>query len=86
MKLGRRRNDHKGRAAIRHYANQPEIFANLRIAFVSSSNVELQRHVTAHNPHQFVRYSYHLRHFLIFKPIDCQTFETVLSVDKFKIL
>ena len=24
MKLGRRRNYHKGRAAIRHYANQPE--------------------------------------------------------------
>ena len=26
------------RAAIRHYANQPEIFANLWIAFVSSSS------------------------------------------------
>ena len=37
MKLGRRRNDHKGRT-IRHYANQPEIFMNLRIAFVSSSS------------------------------------------------
>ena len=33
MKLGPRHNYHKGRAAIRHYANQP---ANLRIAFVSS--------------------------------------------------
>ena len=31
-------NGHKGRAAIRHYANQPEIFANLWIAFVSSSS------------------------------------------------
>ena len=36
MKLGRQRNYHKGRAAIRQYANQP---ANLRIAFVSSSNL-----------------------------------------------
>ena len=37
MKLGRQRNGHKGRAAIRHYANQP---ANLRIAFVSISITE----------------------------------------------
>ena len=33
MKLGRRPNDQKGRAAMRHFANQPEIFASLRIAF-----------------------------------------------------
>ena len=36
MKLGHRRNYHKGRAAIRHY----EIFANLWIAFVSSSSTD----------------------------------------------
>ena len=35
VKLGPRHNYHKGRAAIRHYANQP---ANLWIAFVSSSS------------------------------------------------
>ena len=38
MKLGRRRNDRKGWAAIRHYANQLEIIANLWIAFLSSSS------------------------------------------------
>ena len=47
MKLGRQRNDHKGRAAIRHYANQPEIFTNLRRAFVSSSSVD-----SMHGPRQ----------------------------------
>ena len=37
MKLGHQHNYHKGRAPIKHYANQPEIFMNLRIAFDSSS-------------------------------------------------